>query len=833
MTDLLRVRTLGDVTLSPDARFVAYTVTRPVPSGPPGDAEATYADRTHLYVVPARGGRAPQRLTRGPASATDPAWHPDGDRLAFVRRVDGTPQVFVLPLTGGEPYQLTRFPHGARRPRWSPNGQRLLFQTTLPMAAVRARLGRGPRWPTERPGRIPADTAFTAPPDTLVILRDTVRYAPVDTVAAALGADSLRALADARGAVVQRVVRPAARPAPSPDGALAQVRRWLARDRPGRPDVVHRLDFAGATGLAPAVSFRHWFVVDVAGTTASAPRPVTMGFAHFDGGAWLGTGQVVVSGFPRAPRDPDTGRSDPLPHPDRTRRSDLYVADADTGAVRLRLLLRLDPYRLTDPQVSPDGATVAFRATDRRDGPDAQGELGLYDLNGQTAPELLTLDHDRPLGAPRWDGNGWYLYAATPSDGAVRLARLAPFAPDTSGTRPDLPAADQTRPPAFAFDSTLARARPVEVVTDAAQGVAAFDAAGASVAYVRATAATPGELVATNASFARERLLARPNARWLARRRLAPAERLRAAGPDSLGVGGWLVVPPDTAAVPRPWPLLVRVPDAPGAMPGPGAPGWWSEAQALAARGYAVAYPHPRGTVGYGRALRRAIRRDWGPGPAGDVHALADAALARPGLDAERQALAGGGHLAAWLAAHAGARFRAVVAEHGPYDLAAFFGTAPGWRRVPHDLGGFPWDGPWPTAARMRAFLTDSTRARMLRLQPAEAPAEAAPDTSATRPLTPREAAVLNAPLTYVAQIETPLLIVDAEGDRRGGAHAGEPLFRSLKALGRPVEYVRYPRHGPGAARTPTQRLDRLLRLYAFTARFLDPPAPTPRASRE
>ena len=51
-------------------------------------------------VVDGSGLFPPRQLTRGRSSATSPAWHPDGDLIAFVRTVDGKPQIFLLPLLG-------------------------------------------------------------------------------------------------------------------------------------------------------------------------------------------------------------------------------------------------------------------------------------------------------------------------------------------------------------------------------------------------------------------------------------------------------------------------------------------------------------------------------------------------------------------------------------------------------------------------------------------------------------------------------------------------------------------------------------------------------------
>jgi dipeptidyl aminopeptidase/acylaminoacyl peptidase len=101
------------------------------------------------------------------------------------------------------------------------------------------------------------------------------------------------------------------------------------------------------------------------------------------------------------------------------------------------------------------------------------------------------------------------------------------------------------------------------------------------------------------------------------------------------------------------------------------------------------------------------------------------------------------------------------------------------------------------------------------------------PDSSRKTPWT---ALHQNSPITYADRISTPLLVLQGSTDHRVGPSQGERLYKRLKILGRPVEYVRYPGvgHDMSATATPTQRLDRLVRTYEFLARFLDVPAARP-----
>ena len=85
--------------------------------------------RSHLYLLALRGGR-PRQLTQGDVNDSGPVFSPNGRWLAFVSRrgEQEAPQIWVLPLEGGEPRALTALPGGPVRDlRWSPDGRRILF----------------------------------------------------------------------------------------------------------------------------------------------------------------------------------------------------------------------------------------------------------------------------------------------------------------------------------------------------------------------------------------------------------------------------------------------------------------------------------------------------------------------------------------------------------------------------------------------------------------------------------------------------------------------------------------------------------------------------------
>jgi tricorn protease len=82
-----------------------------------------------LWSVPRDGGDA-VRITSGAGSETDPAFSPDGTRIAFTGEYDGNVDVFVMPAAGGVPKRLTWHPAPDRVLGWTPDGKSIIFTST-------------------------------------------------------------------------------------------------------------------------------------------------------------------------------------------------------------------------------------------------------------------------------------------------------------------------------------------------------------------------------------------------------------------------------------------------------------------------------------------------------------------------------------------------------------------------------------------------------------------------------------------------------------------------------------------------------------------------------
>jgi dipeptidyl aminopeptidase/acylaminoacyl peptidase len=118
LDDLYRVKSVGAPAISPDGKTVAYSVAT--------NDWATKKKTVALWRVDADGKNA-RALTSPGGNDDHPFFSPDGGTLAFVSTRAGDPQLYFLPLAGGEAEQKTRFPGGIDAPAFSKDGRFVVF----------------------------------------------------------------------------------------------------------------------------------------------------------------------------------------------------------------------------------------------------------------------------------------------------------------------------------------------------------------------------------------------------------------------------------------------------------------------------------------------------------------------------------------------------------------------------------------------------------------------------------------------------------------------------------------------------------------------------------
>jgi dipeptidyl aminopeptidase/acylaminoacyl peptidase len=115
-------RTIGDLEFSHDGSRLVFTVTEPVKGA---------ARPRALWMLDVASGRV-RPLTFSGKSDSDPRWSPDGTSIAFVSDRDGTPQLYRLPMRGGDAEKLTDRQEAVGAFRWSPDGTRVALLMAEP-----------------------------------------------------------------------------------------------------------------------------------------------------------------------------------------------------------------------------------------------------------------------------------------------------------------------------------------------------------------------------------------------------------------------------------------------------------------------------------------------------------------------------------------------------------------------------------------------------------------------------------------------------------------------------------------------------------------------------
>lgn len=321
----------------------------------------------------------------------------------------------------------------------------------------------------------------------------------------------------------------------------------------------------------------------------------------------------------------------------------------------------------------------------------------------------------------------------------------------------------------------------VTTLTSPDAGITDYDFANGVLAFAKTEVANPSELYISDLRLSRPRLVSGFNASWLQQKDISLPQKGRFTNEKGLEVEYW-VMKPINFEQGKKYSLLTEIHGGPASSFGPGDASMWLEYQYFCSRGYGVMYSNPRGSSGYGEQFLRANVNDWGTGPASDVLTALDKTVAEGWADTSKLFISGGsyaGYLTCWIISH-DQRFKAASSQRGVYDLGTFFGEGNVWRMVPRYFGGYPWE--------------EKTKAILER----------------------------ESPINYLQGINTPYLIIHGDNDHRTGVTQSEMLYKSLKVLGKSVEYVRQ----PGASHEITrsgdnrQRIDQLLRTYEFFERF-------------
>ena len=314
---------------------------------------------------------------------------------------------------------------------------------------------------------------------------------------------------------------------------------------------------------------------------------------------------------------------------------------------------------------------------------------------------------------------------------------------------------------------------PLIVITGGGAELSALslDASAANAVCVAITPESPGALCHIDISTGQSTKFADENEDYFVKHPIATMEKF-SIWRNGVEIESRLLLPPGWQPDTK-YPVVV---DIHGGPHGRFRDAYDGVHQVLATAGYIVLAVNPRGSSSYGPEFAKAVLQDWGGEDYLDIMAALDELCTRSYVDTDRLGVHGysyGGFMSAWIVGH-DKRFAAAVVGAPCINLVSMYGTSD----IGASFGELHWGG----------TVTD------------------------VAPLVDRS------PLTYVSNVETPVLLLHGEDDARCPISQSEEFLVALKRLGSEVEMVRFPdsSHGFVKSGPPKMREEYLTRTLAW-----------------
>jgi dipeptidyl aminopeptidase/acylaminoacyl peptidase len=757
--DYYRIQRVGDSKISPDGRYVLYTVQT---------MRREQNDRiTHIWVADLRTGRN-WRLTTQGVNSTGPNWTPDGKRIYFTTtRGNETGLHYISFLEpGGEAY---RIPGITGAPNYAPDGSWILVARSVAAGENAAnapdagggRGGRGGRGG----GGAAADSAPACWPAGTPALTGPSAATTRGKTEAARNCDVYEIM----HAVYKRDGTYSFLP-PGPGGDQGgRGARGGGRGSGGAGTQRYTQFFRmSADGLAPGQEL-----------TAITSDPTNKSFESFSAdGKWIlytigGGGGGRGGGAPNPNDEMSAAAGGAAQMPEVT-----IARVAAAGGAPMEILKVRGT--VSGVAMSPDAKQIAFTLVEKRR---ADPILRIADVaTGKTIADV---------------GRGWRFPIADPM--------WTPMGKEVAWVS-GMGAGDQVV-------KASATGGAITGVTTGRHTLASvtFDGAMKTMAYVRSTIETPGEVFVANVDGTGERQVSHVNDEWLKGVRIGKSEliqykgvpnnrewlnTLRTKGVDYMlhhnapsgeqpQVDAILMYPPDYQPGKK-YPMVTFVHGGPR---GRYSEGFSHEFQMVAATGCLVLFTNPRGSTNYGNEFEYMTLNAWGIDDAKDILQAVDIVTGRGIADSSRLAISGGsygGFMTNWLSAQ-DHRWKTAITDRSISNWISFYGVSDASGLVESDFGGMPWP-----------FEGDSGSYRL---------------------------ATMLSPIVYADKVKHPVLIIHSLNDYRVPFEEGEQWYRALKKHNVPVRLVAFPdaSHGLSAQGEPWL-LVRRLREYVnwFKAYLVD-----------
>jgi dipeptidyl aminopeptidase/acylaminoacyl peptidase len=246
---------------------------------------------------------------------------------------------------------------------------------------------------------------------------------------------------------------------------------------------------------------------------------------------------------------------------------------------------------------------------------------------------------------------------------------------------------------------------------------------------------------------------------------------------EGLKIQAWLL-PPKQIEAGKQYPMIVMIHGGPSSAMMPSWPSKFALSAVLAAQGYYVLMPNPRGSYGQGEDFTRANVKDFGGGDLRDILTGVEVTLAHYPIDSNRLGVTGwsyGGYMAMWAVTQT-KRFQSAMAGAGIADWQSYYGQnlIDQWM-IPF-FGASVYDDP-------------ATYER-------------------------------SSPIHFIKNVTTPTLVIVGERDAECPAAQSCEFWHALKTLGVPTELIVYAGEGHRFMKA-TNRVDMQDRTVAWFNKYL------------
>ena len=671
----------------------------------------------------------------------DPQVSPDGSRIAFVRvtvndKKDGySTAIWTVTTASGETRQLTNGPRDTT-PRWSPDGKYLVFVRAL-----------------ETQGRTEPGQLF---------MLGMMGGEPFQFTTLPRGAGGPQWSPDGKyiafnnGATEEELKKAAAKeaskPAPSPTASPSPA------ERESDVRVINRAVYrANGTGYLDYKHPNHIWVVTAPKTAAEkvTPKQLTRGRYESGGAFWAKDSSRLyfVSDHTDEPyyELPSTDIfSVPVTGGEPTK-----FATIDMGVGNFAL--------------SSDGKQLAFigSVVHKPVNSYTQPDLWVMDMTPNAKPRNLTANFDFDIGggltgdnvAPRGGGGNPPVWSA---DGrSINSVYLK-----------------EGKANVGSFDIASGR---LSDVTTGNHAIVNFRTVpdASKFALLISTPTRVGDLYWLDKANGQPKQLTRFNEELFAKLNLTEPEEIWHNSFDGRKIQVWVQKPPDFDPNKK-YPLILNIHGGPHAAYGFI---FDHEFQWMAAQGYVVLYPNPRGSTSYGQEFGDIIQHNYPGDDYKDLMAGVDELIKRGYIDEKKLGVtggSGGGLLTNWTITQT-TRFAAAVSQRDIASWTDWWYTAdftlfhPSWFKAP------PFEDP------------EDYRRR--------------------------------SPITYVNKIQTPLMLILGEVDwRTPTGPGGEAMFRALKYRKIPTVMVRFPNESHELSRSgqPWHRIERLQHIVGWFDKWIN-----------